>query len=63
MAEDIVSTAAHWGEPRAYFSLGSNSRVRSVRARNELGWAPRHASLIDWILRAMPVDDTPASAT
>ncbi len=55
--------AAHWGEPRAYFSLGSNSRVRSVRARNELGWAPRHASLIDWILRAMPVDDTPASAT
>jgi len=48
--------AQRWGEPKAYFSLGSNSRVSSIRARRELGWAPRHASLIDWILDAMPVD-------
>lgn len=53
--------AERWGESKAYFSLGSNSRVRSVRARSELGWAPRHASVIDWILGEMPVDDTPAS--
>ncbi len=54
--------AAHrWGEAKAYFSLGSNSRVRSVRARRELGWAPRHASVIDWILGEMPVDETPSS--
>jgi nucleoside-diphosphate-sugar epimerase len=53
--------AQRWGEPKAYFSLGSNSRVRSVRARSELGWAPRHASVIDWILGEMPVSVTPAS--
>ena len=53
--------AQRWGEPKAYFSLGSNSRVRSVRARRELGWAPRHASVIDWILREMPIDETPSS--
>ena len=53
--------AQRWGEPKAYFSLGSNSRVRSVRARRELGWAPRHASVIDWILGEMPIDEIPAS--
>jgi nucleoside-diphosphate-sugar epimerase len=53
--------AQRWGESKAYFSLGSNSRVRSVRARSELGWAPRHASVIDWILGEMPVSETPAS--
>jgi nucleoside-diphosphate-sugar epimerase len=47
--------AKRWGESKAYFTLGSNSRVRSVRARSELGWAPRHASVIDWILGDMPV--------
>ena len=49
--------AQRWGEPKAYFSLGSNSRVRSVRARSELGWAPRHSSVIDWVLGEMPADE------
>ena len=53
--------AERWGEAKAWFSLGSNSRVRSVRARSELGWAPRHASVIDWILTEMPVDESTAS--
>jgi nucleoside-diphosphate-sugar epimerase len=44
-----------WGVPRAYYSFGSNSRVRSVRARQELGWIPQHASVIDWILNEMPI--------
>jgi nucleoside-diphosphate-sugar epimerase len=44
-----------WGVPRAYYSFGSNSRVRSVRARQELGWMPRNASAIDWILNEMPI--------
>jgi nucleoside-diphosphate-sugar epimerase len=48
--------AALWGESKAYYSLGSNSRVRAERARRELGWAPRHASVIDWIDHQMPVD-------
>jgi nucleoside-diphosphate-sugar epimerase len=47
--------AQRWGEPRAYFSFGSNSRVRATRARAELGWSPVHASVQDWIARDMPV--------
>jgi nucleoside-diphosphate-sugar epimerase len=47
--------AERWGIARAYFSFGSNSRVRSVRARQELGWAPEHVSVIEWILREMPI--------
>ena len=47
--------AERWGIARAYFSFGSNSRVRSVRARQELGWAPEHASVIEWILQEMPI--------
>jgi nucleoside-diphosphate-sugar epimerase len=46
--------AQRWGVARAYYSFGSNSRVRSVRARQELGWMPRHTSAIDWILNEMP---------
>lgn len=44
-----------WGVPRAYYSFGSNSRVRSVRARQELGWSPAHTSVIDWILNELPI--------
>jgi nucleoside-diphosphate-sugar epimerase len=45
-----------WGVPRAYYSFGSNSRVRSVRARKELSWMPKHTSVIDWILNEMPIE-------
>ncbi len=48
--------AERWGRSKAYFSLGSNSRVRGLRARRELGWSPGHTSVIDWILNDMPVD-------
>ena len=44
----ISEAVAEWGYERAVYALGSNSRVRSRRAR-ELGWAPRHASVLDWI--------------
>lgn len=56
-AEDA---AERWGEPRAYFSFGSNSRVSAGRARRELGWKPQHASVLDWIAHEMPVT-APAS--
>lgn len=49
------AAAKAWGEARAYYSFGSNSRVRAVRARRELGWTPRAISLTDWIATAMPV--------
>ena len=41
--------AERWGVARAHFSFGSNSRVRARRAREELGWAPQHTSVINWI--------------
>lgn len=47
--------AEKWGEGRAYYSFGSNSRVRAKRARRELGWTPRHTSVTSWILSEMPV--------
>jgi len=49
------TAAVRWGESKAHFTFGSNSRVRGKRARRELGWAPRHPSVIDWILTEMPV--------
>jgi nucleoside-diphosphate-sugar epimerase len=44
-----------WGMAKALFSLGSNSRVRSTNARSQLGWAPKHQSLTNWILHEMQI--------
>jgi nucleoside-diphosphate-sugar epimerase len=52
---DPELAAQLWGAPRAHYSFGSNSRVRSVRSRQELGWLPQHASVIDWIQNEMPI--------
>lgn len=52
---DADAAAALWGPARAYFTFGGNSRVRGVRARRELGWRPRHGSVIDWIANDMPL--------
>ena len=49
------TAAERWGEARAYFSFGSNSRVRANRARSELKSAPRHSSVLDWIATEMTV--------
>lgn len=58
----LEAAVAAWGFQRAVFSLGSNCRVRADRARQELGWRPRHASVIDWILAdLMHPNDTPAA--
>jgi nucleoside-diphosphate-sugar epimerase len=46
-AEDAVM---RWGAARALFTFGSNSRVRSIRARKELDWRPMHVSVQNWIL-------------
>lgn len=46
--------ASQWGVGMAYFSLGSNSRVRAVRARQELGWLPKHSSVLEWTVTEMP---------
>jgi nucleoside-diphosphate-sugar epimerase len=47
--------AKRWGKLHAYYTFGSNSRVRAKRARKELGWAPRHTSVLTWIEREMPL--------
>lgn len=44
-----------WGRNRARYSLGSNSRVRAQRARQELGWQPMHRSATEWIEREMKI--------
>lgn len=49
----IEEAVKEWGAGRASYSLGSNSRVSSRRARNELGWKPRHGSVLEWIRAGM----------
>ena len=43
----LAEAAAAWGEGAANYTMGSNSRVRAVRARRELGWAPHLPSLLE----------------
>lgn len=44
---------AAWGSQKAMFTFGSNSRVRGKRAREILGWRPKHRSITEWIAREM----------
>jgi len=43
----LAEASEHWGEGPANDTMGSNSRVRAIRARAELGWAPNGPSLIE----------------
>jgi nucleoside-diphosphate-sugar epimerase len=45
---DRAAAEALWGREMAVFALGSNSRVRGQRAR-DLGWTPKHGSVVEWI--------------
>jgi nucleoside-diphosphate-sugar epimerase len=42
----LQEAAAEWGEGAAQNTMGSNSRVRAVRARTELGWSPKAPSVV-----------------
>ncbi|NWD42672.1 NAD-dependent epimerase/dehydratase family protein [Pseudomonas yamanorum] len=44
-----------WDPMHVHYTFGTNSRVKAKRARAELGWAPRHASILDWIGSEMPL--------
>ncbi|MEV0381264.1 NAD-dependent epimerase/dehydratase family protein [Nonomuraea sp. NPDC050643] len=48
-----------WDPGFARHALGSNSRVRGARARDLLGWSPRHHSIVEWIAGADLSDTTP----
>jgi len=50
-AMSLDEAAGEWGEGPANDTMGSNSRVRAVRARQELGWSPAAPSLIEEIER------------
>ena len=41
----------------AYTSLGSNSRVRSAKARAMLGWSPKRDALLEEIERGCYRED------
>ncbi|MEM6622355.1 MAG: NAD-dependent epimerase/dehydratase family protein [Pseudomonadota bacterium] len=45
----LEEAAAVWGEMPARATMGSNSRVRAVRARDELGWVPSGPTISDEI--------------
>lgn len=47
VAMSLDEAIREWGENGAQNTMGSNSRVRAVRARKELGWRPHRPSLID----------------
>lgn len=55
-AWDITAAIQEWGYEAAVFALGSNSRVRGERARTQLGWRPRHGSVLDWIKKELTND-------
>jgi nucleoside-diphosphate-sugar epimerase len=46
-AMSMEEAAAEWGEGVAEDTMGSNSRVRAVRARRELDWQPTARGLIE----------------
>lgn len=50
-AMTVEQASDEWGEGSATNTMGSNSRVRARRARDELGWAPAAPPLIDEIER------------
>ncbi|WP_216725700.1 NAD-dependent epimerase/dehydratase family protein [Streptomyces sp. CNQ-509] len=54
---DIDAAIQEWGYEPAVYALGSNSRVRGTRARDQLGWKPAHDSVTDWIRRRLTVSE------
>lgn len=51
----LDDAAKELGDNSAAYSYGSNSRVRGKRTRAELGWQPRHTSVLDWIASDLPI--------
>ncbi|WP_119740220.1 NAD-dependent epimerase/dehydratase family protein [Pseudomonas sp. Larv2_ips] len=45
----VEQATERWGYLHAHYTFGTNSRVTAKRARQELGWAPIHASVLEWI--------------
>ncbi|EDX82906.1 NAD dependent epimerase/dehydratase family [Synechococcus sp. PCC 7335] len=48
----IEEAVQEWGQEAAHFAFGSNSRVRSGKAKSLLGWTPKHSSVLNWLRTA-----------
>lgn len=51
----VEEAVQHWDPMHVHYTFGTNSRVIAKRARAELGWVPRHTSILDWIKNEMPL--------
>lgn len=51
----VEEASKHWDPMHVHYTFGTNSRVIAKRARAELGWAPRHDSILDWVRNEMPL--------
>ncbi|WP_415756638.1 NAD-dependent epimerase/dehydratase family protein [Pseudomonas sp. LT1P18] len=51
----VQEAEQHWDPMHVHYTFGTNSRVIAKRARAELGWVPRHSSILDWIKNEMPI--------
>jgi hypothetical protein len=51
----VEEAEQHWDPMHVHYTFGTNSRVIAKRARAELGWVPRHSSILDWIKTEMPL--------
>jgi hypothetical protein len=45
----VEKAVQEWGQEGAHFAFGSNSRIRSSKAKSLLAWMPKHSSVIDWL--------------
>ena len=45
----VEEAAKEWGQEGAHFAFGSNSRIRSNKAKKLLGWTPVHSSVVEWL--------------
>ncbi|KAM3105585.1 NAD-dependent epimerase/dehydratase family protein [Phormidesmis sp. 146-33] len=48
----VEEAVKEWGQEGAHFAFGSNSRIRSSKARSFLEWMPKNPSVIDWLNNA-----------
>jgi len=45
----VEEAIQEWGQEGTHFAFGSNSRIRSEKAKSLLGWTPKHSSVVDWL--------------
>jgi nucleoside-diphosphate-sugar epimerase len=52
-ALSLAEALEHWPPSAVHYSLASNVRVTSAKARGVLGWQPRHRSILDSIAQSV----------